>query len=62
VDPSGDLGPNNVMAINAVKGRVGMCMYSRSEQKLLFIEDQQDSEDWDLVRLGKFGPIPGRSV
>ncbi len=44
---------NSVMAISAIKGRVGMCMYNHSDRKLLFIEDQQDSENWDLVTLGK---------
>lgn len=48
-----DLSYNTVMAITATKARVGMCLYDQSEHKLFFIEDQQDSEQFDLVRLSE---------
>jgi DNA mismatch repair protein MSH5 len=42
-----------VMAISAMRGKVGMCLYTQSDNKLQFIEDQQDSHNWDLVQLSK---------
>ena len=53
MEDASELRVKSVMAISATKGRVGMCLYNQSDHKLLFIEDQQDSENWDLVRLSK---------
>lgn len=45
-------GAGVVLAITAVKGRVGCCYYDGTLGKLFFLEDQRDSEAWDMTSTG----------
>ncbi|KDE06931.1 hypothetical protein MVLG_02818 [Microbotryum lychnidis-dioicae p1A1 Lamole] len=39
------------LAITALKNRVGCCYYDRSRNVIHFLQDQQDGQQWDLVRM-----------
>ncbi|SCZ91293.1 BZ3500_MvSof-1268-A1-R1_Chr1-2g01313 [Microbotryum saponariae] len=40
-----------LLAITALKNRVGCCYYDRSGNMIHFLQDQQDGQQWDLVRM-----------
>jgi hypothetical protein len=48
-DDEGD--GKSVLAISAMKNKVGCCYFDAATQKLHFIEDQNDSGSWDLTNL-----------
>ncbi|SGY37587.1 BQ5605_C003g01840 [Microbotryum silenes-dioicae] len=41
------------LAITALKNRVGCCYYDRSRNVIHFLQDQQNGQQWDLVRMGE---------
>ncbi|SCV67929.1 BQ2448_50 [Microbotryum intermedium] len=40
-----------ILAITALKNRIGCCYYDRGENIIYFLQDQQDGQQWDLVRM-----------
>lgn len=42
-----------VMAMMSFRGRIGCVLYDSQSQKILFLEDQEDSSAWDLTKLSK---------
>lgn len=41
-----------VLAITAAKSKVACCYFDPASDKIFFLEDQQDSPEWDLTALG----------